>query len=183
MLNATSSRMKQIERREWWLWVFVVIITLLLSGGIASFALPLRRTETDSFYWVHIRQSVRGLLGLVLLFDIYSLYQRYQIHSVRRQLMTREELFRVISENAVDMIAVVDENGKRIYNSPAYQTVLGYSAEELQNTSALEQVHPDDRARVTHAAKQAAKLGRGERLEYRMRHKGEIGASWNQPLV
>jgi hypothetical protein len=36
MLNATSSRMKQIERREWWLWVFVVIITLLLTGGIAE---------------------------------------------------------------------------------------------------------------------------------------------------
>ena len=143
--------MKQIERREWWLWVFVVIITLMLTAGIASFALPLLRTETDNFYWIHIRQSVRGLLGLVLLFDIYSLYQRYQIHSVRRQLMARDELFRVITENAADMIAVVDENGNRIYNSPAYQKVLGYSPGELQRTSGLDQIHPDDRARVDRA--------------------------------
>ena len=170
-LSATSSRIKQIERREWWLWVFVVIITLLLTGGIASFALPLLRAETDNFYWIHIRQSVRGLLGLVLLFDIYSLYQRYQIHSVRRQLMARDELFRVITENAADMIAVVDENGNRIYNSPAYQKVLGYSPGELQRTSGLDQIHPDDRARVAHAAQQARKSGQGDMVEYRMRHK------------
>ena len=163
--------MKQMERREWWLWFFVVIITLLLTGGIASFALPLLRAETNSSYGVHIQQSVRGLLGLVLLFDIYSVYQQFQIHRVRRQLMARDDLFRAISENAADMIAVVDADGKRIYNSPAYERVLGYAAEELQTTSGLEQVHPDDRARVAHAAEQARKSGHGEKVEYRMRHK------------
>ena len=163
--------MKQMERREWWLWSFVVVVTLLLTGGIASFALPLLHADMDSFYWVHIRQSVRGLLGLVLLFDIYSVYQQFQIHSVRRQLMARDELFRVISENAADMIAVVNGDGKRIYNSPAYERVLGYSVEELRTTSALDQVHPDDRARVAHAAEQARKSGHGDKLEYRMHHK------------
>jgi hypothetical protein len=102
MLTDKTSRMKQIERREWWLWSFVVIITLLLTGGIASFALPLLRTETDSSYVVQIQQSVRGLLGLVLLFDIYSVYQQLQIHRIRRQLMARDDLFRVISESAAD---------------------------------------------------------------------------------
>ena len=171
ILSTASSRMKQMERREWWLWFFVVIITLLLTGGIASFALPLLRAETDSSYGVHIQQSVRGLLGLVLLFDIYSVYQQFQIHRVRRQLMARDDLFRAISENAADMIAVVDADGKRIYNSPAYERVLGYAPEELQTTSGLEQVHPDDRARVVHAAEQARKSGHGEKVEYRMRHK------------
>ena len=171
ILSTASSRMKQMERREWWLWFFVVIITLLLTGGIASFALPLLRAETDSSYGVHIQQSVRGLLGLVLLFDIYSVYQQFQIHRVRRQLMARDDLFRAISENAADMIAVVDADGKRIYNSPAYERVLGYAAEELQTTSGLDQVHPDDRARVLHAAEQARKSGHGEKVEYRMRHK------------
>jgi PAS domain S-box-containing protein len=73
------------------------------------------------------------------------------------------------------MIAVVDADGRRIYNSPAYERLLGYTAEELQATSALEQVHPDDRARLTHAAEQARKSGRGDRMEYRMRHKN---GSW-----
>ncbi len=85
--------------------------------------------------------------------------------------MARDDLFRAISENAADMIAVVDADGKRIYNSPAYERVLGYAPEELQTTSGLEQVHPDDRARVLHAAEQARKSGHGEKVEYRMRHK------------
>ncbi len=98
-LSAKNSRMKQMERKEWWLWSFVVVITILLTAGIASFALPLLH-DTDSFYGFQIRQSAWGLLGLVLLFDIYSLYQQFQIQSVRRQLVARDELFRVISENA-----------------------------------------------------------------------------------
>jgi hypothetical protein len=70
MPDTRSPPMKQMERREWWLWSFVVIITLLLTAGIASFALPLLRSETDSSYRVNIQQSLRGLLGLVLLFDL-----------------------------------------------------------------------------------------------------------------
>ena len=146
-LNAKNSRMKQMERKEWWLWSFVVVITMLLTGGIASFALPLLH-DTDGFYGFQLRQSAWGLLGLVLLFDIYSLYQQFQIQSVRRQLVARDELFRVISENAADMIAVVDMDGNRIYNSLSYQRVLGYSPEELQASSAFEQIHPEDLERV-----------------------------------
>jgi diguanylate cyclase (GGDEF)-like protein/PAS domain S-box-containing protein len=163
--------MRLIERREWVLWSFVVLVTLLLTGGIASFALPLAHIDRDSFYSLHITQSVRGLLGLVLLFDIYSVYQQFQIHAVRRQLTARNELFRAISENAVDMIAVENAVGQLIFTSEAYERVLGYSAEDLKITSALEQVHPDDRARLLHSREQAREWGYSEKMEYRMRHK------------
>lgn len=162
----TLARMRQVERREWWLWVLVVIVTLLLTGGIAALAFSITGTED-----MDIRQSARALLGLVLLFDLYSLYQQFQIYSVRRQLLARDELFRVIAENTPDMIAVVDRQGRRLYNSPAYSKVLGYTAAELQQSPALDQVHPDDRARVEYAAAQAFESGSGEMLEYRMRHK------------
>jgi PAS domain S-box-containing protein len=69
------------------------------------------------------------------------------------------------------MIAVVDMNGKRIYNSLSYQRVLGYSPEELQASSAFEQIHPDDRERVKKAADEARLSGIGKTLEYRLRHK------------
>jgi PAS domain S-box-containing protein len=69
------------------------------------------------------------------------------------------------------MIAVIDCAGNRLYNSPAYQKVLGYSSEELKLTSSVEQIHPEDQQRVLEAAEKARLTGRGERLEYRIRHK------------
>jgi PAS domain S-box-containing protein len=90
---------------------------------------------------------------------------------VRRQVAERDELFQLITENAADMIAFVDNSGRRLYNSPAYQKVLGYSVEELSHNSSFDQIRPSDRERVVQAAKKAHRTGRGQRLEYRMRHK------------
>ena len=113
-------------------------------------------------------EAVVGAFGLVLL---YVFYQHLRMRQLRARLMQREELFRLISENAADMIALVDVSGKRLYNSPAYEKVLGYSAEELRRTSAFEQIHPDDREKVKVAAAEARRTGVGKRLEYRIRHK------------
>jgi PAS domain S-box-containing protein len=88
-----------------------------------------------------------------------------------RHSSEREELFRIIAENAADMIALVNVKGRRLYNSPAYQKVLGYSAAELGATSVFEQIHPDDRERVLAASRQAKETGIGKSLEYRLRHK------------
>jgi PAS domain S-box-containing protein len=107
----------------------------------------------------------------VLLFDFYTIYQHFQLQRIRRQLAERDQLFQLISENAADMIALVDSEGRRLYNSPSYQKILGYSPEELQSTSSIDQVHPDDRACVLQAAEKARMGGHGERAEYRIRHK------------
>src|SRR5438309_10701339 len=85
--------------------------------------------------------------------------------------MQREELFRLISEKAADMIAVVNMQGNRIYNSLSYERVLGYSAEELRSSSSFEQIHPEDRECVKQAAEEARRTGVGRPMEYRFRHK------------
>ena len=169
--NDPRANFRRIERREWWLWAAAAIITLLLTIGLASVLLPEAHIRQD-FYSVNVLpQAMRGLVGLVFLFDLYTIYQYLLIHRIRRELVEREELFHLISENAADMIAVVDMNGKRIYNSLSYQRVLGYSPEELQSYSAFEQIHPEDRERVQKAAEEARRSGVGETLEYRFRHK------------
>jgi PAS domain S-box-containing protein len=168
--SALQSNIRKIERREWMLWASAVLVTLFLTLGLVSFVLPLLH-HMEVFDALHMTLTVRGLVGIVLLFDIYTVYQQLQIHRVRHQLTKREEIFRLISENAADMIAVVDADGNRIYNSPAYGRILGYSPDELKNISALEQIHPDDRQAVQDAAKEARTGGVGRRIEYRMRRK------------
>jgi len=161
--------LRQVEGQEWWLWGFAVSVTLILTFGILSLTFPGFHLANDRVSSLSLKEWVRGLAALVLLFDIYTVYQHRQLQRMRRQLADRDRLFKLISENAADMIAVVDKNGHRLYNSPAYQKVLGYSQSDLPD-SPLEQIHPDDRARVLAAAEKARITGRGERLEYRIRH-------------
>src|SRR5882672_4528681 len=172
-LGAKSLRanFRKIERREWWLWVAAAVITLLLTIALASFLLPNSSSPRDFHALFVLPQAVRGLVALVFLFDLYTIYQHLQIHRIRRRLIEREELFHLISENAADMIAVVDLEGRRIFNSLSYQKILGHSPGELQESSGFEQIHPDDRERVKNAAKQARLTGTGTTLEYRFRHK------------
>jgi two-component system, NtrC family, sensor kinase len=161
---------RQVEAREWWLWGFAVTVTLVLTAGIVSltFSGPhlLRNSE-----WLDLKEWARGLACLVLLFDIYTVYQQLQLQRIRRELTERNQLFEVITENAADMIAVIDRAGNQLYNSPAYQKVLGYSPQDLKETSPVEQIHPEDRQRVLEAAEKTRLTGRGERQEYRIRHK------------
>jgi diguanylate cyclase (GGDEF)-like protein/PAS domain S-box-containing protein len=164
------SRLRQVEGREWWLWGLAVAVTLVLTFGILSLTFPGLHLTSDKVYSLNLREWVRGLAALVLLFDIYTVYQHLQLQRIRRQLAERDRLFQLISENAADMIAVVDKNGQRLYNSPAYQKILGYSQDDLAG-SPLDPIHPDDRARVLGAAEKARITGSGERLEYRIRHK------------
>jgi PAS domain S-box-containing protein len=169
--EAIPVEMRRIEGREWWLWGFAVAVTLALTLGIISFTFPWFNQETNVAYWFDLKEWVRGLAALVLLFDFYAIYQHLQLHRIRRQLAERDQLFQLISENAADMIALVDGDGRRLYNSPAYLRVLGYSTEDLKATSSIEQIHPDDRQRVAQAAEKARLSGHGERMEYRVRHK------------
>jgi PAS domain S-box-containing protein len=169
--KALRANFRRIERREWWLWAAAAIVTLLLTVGLASFLLPSAHLHQDFYSLNVLPQAIRGLVGLVFLFDLYTIYQHLLIYRIRRQLVEREELFHLISENAADMIAVVDMEGRRLYNSLSYQKALGYSPEELQASSSFEQIHPDDRERVKKAAEEARRSGIGKTLEYRLRHK------------
>jgi two-component system, cell cycle sensor histidine kinase and response regulator CckA len=162
-------RIRQVERRQWWLWASAIAITLLLSAGVASFSFVFE--ASDPGFSVTLRDSIRGLLALVFLFDLYTIYQQLEIHRISRQLNDREEMFRLISENAEDLIAVVDSKGTRLYNSPGYTRALGFTDAELQGVPYLDQVHPEDRERILKAREDAFQSGLPSRLEYRFRRK------------
>jgi two-component system, cell cycle sensor histidine kinase and response regulator CckA len=161
-------RVRHIERRQWWLWASAIVITLVLTAGMASFSFLFE--QTDPLFSFTLRHSVRGLVGLVFLFNLYTIYQQLQIHRMRRQLSDQEQMFRLISENAEDLITVVDRDGKRYYDSPGYAK-LGYSREELQSGPVPEQVHPDDRAALIAARAETFEKGAGPRVEYRFQRK------------
>ncbi len=77
-----------------------------------------------------------------------------------------EDQFRMISENVADMIAVLDLEGKRMYNSPSYKFILG-DPHSLQGTDSFQEIHPGDREKIRQIFQETIKTGIGQRAEYR----------------
>jgi len=169
--EATSVDAGQIVRRAWWLLAFTVALSLAFTLGIVSFILSWSTRPTQSVYGFDLRQWACALAGLVILFGLYAFYQQMRLQRIVQRLDERDQLFRLVSENAVDLIAVVDDDGRRLYNGSAYEKVLGYSPDELTATWPNQQVHPEDRSQVLQAEEKVRLSGKGERLQYRMRHK------------
>ena len=82
-------------------------------------------------------------------------------------LRRSEEQFRLIMENLADLVAVLDLDGRRLYNSPSYQGILG-DPDKLRGSSSFDQLHPEDRDRVQEAFQETVRTGIGQRMEYRM---------------
>ncbi len=60
-------------------------------------------------------------------------------------LLKSETLYRTLTTNMTDMVSLADANGKFMYVSPSYKTVLGFeNIDSLIGTSIFEMAHPDD---------------------------------------
>src|SRR5437763_9930576 len=59
--------------------------------------------------------------------------------------------FRLLTENSLDIISILEPDGTIRYESPSVTRILGYKPEEMVGRSAFEFVHPDDLADVARA--------------------------------
>lgn len=91
--------------------------------------------------------------------------------TARRQteeaLRHSEEQFRLIMDNLADLVAVLDLDGHRLYNSPSYGGILGDPV-KLRGSSSFDEIHPEDVACVRQAFHETVRTGKGHRLEYRL---------------
>ena len=84
--------------------------------------------------------SVRGIIV-----NYRDITERQRAQEALKQ---REEHFRVMIENSLDDVAILDAKGTVLYQSPSIERVLGYKLEEHIGTSAFNFVHPDETAYV-----------------------------------
>jgi PAS domain S-box-containing protein len=90
----------------------------------------------------------------------------------RAALQRSEAYFRKLTENALDLITILNADGTIRYESRSIQKVLGFTPEEYTGKNAFEFVHPDDLPMVAAAFKEALKRnGDTDALTFRFRHR------------
>jgi two-component system cell cycle sensor histidine kinase/response regulator CckA len=94
----------------------------------------------------------------------YATERKHAIEALQR----REEHFRSLIENALDLISIISEDGIVRYVSPSHERVLGYRTDELVGRSFLQFVHPEDAHQFAGAFRAN---GSPTSIEARIRHK------------
>ncbi|HTR47208.1 MAG TPA: GGDEF domain-containing protein [Verrucomicrobiae bacterium] len=84
--EALRADLQRLDRRQWWLWSSVVLVLILMTIGVASFAFPALLSREEWTYSFYLNQAVRSLVGIVLVFSVYLVYQQHQIIRMRNQL-------------------------------------------------------------------------------------------------
>ena len=102
--------------------------------------------------------------GPCLLATTHDITERKRVLDALRE---QKEFFHLLAENLSDFIAVLDVDGRRIYNSPSYQQFFGATS-ELRGTDSFAQIHPDDRERVRAIFADTVRTGQGHQIEYRL---------------
>jgi PAS domain S-box-containing protein len=74
--------------------------------------------------------------------------ERAKLREAESELSRREKYFRTLTENALDILTVVDRDGVVTYKSTSLKNVLGYDPEEMVGQSVFTHVHPDDLSKV-----------------------------------
>ncbi len=95
-------------------------------------------------------------------------YRKEAEEALRRS----EARYRSLIENAMDTVAVLDAEGRVLYQSPTIERFAGWTAEELEGTLAFEHVHPEDLERVrAEFGRLIAEPFHTASVEFRFRHR------------
>jgi diguanylate cyclase (GGDEF)-like protein len=87
--DAFRENLRKLDRRQWWLWSSAVLVLVLLTIAVASLAFPAMlnmETVEHGFYSFYLNQAVRALVGIVLIFAVYVVYQQTMIIRMRNTL-------------------------------------------------------------------------------------------------
>ncbi len=93
-----------------------------------------------------------------------------------QMLKQSEEKYRMISENANDLIFILGNDAKFIYCNEAFNRILGYNPEELIGTLPFDLSHPEDLKHTSDDFKSAITHGTGGNIA-RFKHK-DGGYRW-----
>jgi diguanylate cyclase (GGDEF)-like protein len=99
-LPGLQAKLQRLERRDWWLWSMAVSVMLLLTFAVFAMSFPGLVKVDDPFFQASLNRAVRGLIGLVLIFNAYTIYQQITVKRLRREFSRKIEEMRILQVRA-----------------------------------------------------------------------------------
>ena len=85
-----QTRLRKLQKREWWTWGSSLAVILLLTGGVASLSIPAILEEKNTAYGSGVMQAIAGLVFLIILFGGYLTYEKVLINRLRLELAEKQ---------------------------------------------------------------------------------------------
>ncbi len=114
----------------------------------------------------YVQKSELIRLGPVIERELRDARLTRQRKLAEDRLHESQELFQAIVENVGDLVAVLDTDGRRIYNNPSYRPLFREKDIRPGSGSFLE-IHLEDRERIKEVFRRTVATGVGERAEFR----------------
>lgn len=135
-------------------------IRAVLEGRLPEFSLEYACHSPEQQRWFNMSVTPLGD-GAVVAHSNITEHKKAE-NALREQ----EAFFHLIAENLGDYIAVLDPQGRRLYNSPSYLQFFGEEA-DLLGTDSFANIHPDDKERVKQVFRETVQTGIGRHIIYR----------------
>jgi diguanylate cyclase (GGDEF)-like protein/PAS domain S-box-containing protein len=129
----------------------------ILRGWHADFKLDMLLTGAMSL--------MLGTLGTVLWLQLRKRAQ------MTRLLGEKERGYRLLAENAVDVVTRIAATGEQLYISPSVEKLTGFKPNEIITQSAYSYIHPDHHDLVKGFVKSLNESHRSITCEYMIRHR------------
>jgi|GEM_PF-3147657 len=140
-----------------------------LQGKVPILKLEYQHGGAESLRWYGLQVTApngsQSLPGVIIHADITEKML------LQRSLRRIENLFKITTENAADLIAILDTRKGTVFASPSHSWTLGYSKHELGRIDYVEMIHEDDRPLFTALMKEASTRSLSRTIQFRARAK------------
>jgi diguanylate cyclase (GGDEF)-like protein len=146
-----ESNLKQIGRREWWLWLSAFFVTLLSAVALVLSSMRSFFPRPEHFYEIRPEQARWGAMCLLLLFNGWQVYRQWSFRRARRHLTGQDAGVdaagaEVIGGSSVDPVtdlftraSAEQQLGKEIARARRQNTSLSIATIHLEEFTELTQ--------------------------------------------
>lgn len=140
-----ESGLRQLARREWWLWLSAFFVTTLSALGFLLSTIHSFFLHSEHFYEIRADQARWGIMCLLLLFNGWMVFRQWSFRRLRKQFLGESAGTEADSGQFSDPAGVDPATG--LYNRAFIEQQLGKEivrAKRQNSALSLATIHLDD---------------------------------------